>query len=77
MIIQEQENERITETLSQAVLGERLPFEIADGRTGEIIIPPGRGITKTLLRRTAEASRAGLRLRYRGLQLGVWAFHGF
>lgn len=64
MTRRERENEVIIQALFGHLLGEKLPFEIESCETGEIIIPVGRKITATLIRKLAEASRAGLRLRY-------------
>jgi DNA-directed RNA polymerase subunit beta len=60
----EKENEQLTEALSNILLGEKLQFEIVNSRTGEIIIPAHRRITKTLLRRLAAANPDGFRLRW-------------
>ncbi|MDR1366458.1 MAG: DNA-directed RNA polymerase subunit beta [Puniceicoccales bacterium] len=43
----------LTESLSSILLGEKIPLDISNGETGEIIIPANRKITKTLLRRIA------------------------
>ena len=43
----------LTESLSSILLGEKIPLDIANGETGEVIIPANRKITKTLLRRIA------------------------
>ena len=59
----EQENEQLTEAMSNILLGETLRFEILSSQTGEIIIPANRKITKTLLRKLAAANHDGLRLR--------------
>jgi DNA-directed RNA polymerase subunit beta len=59
----EQENEQLTEALSLILLGEKLPFDIVNGQTGEIIIPAHRKITKVLLRKLAGANHDGFRLR--------------
>ncbi len=45
--------EKLTEALSNILLGEKIPLDIINGTNGEIIIPANRKITKTLLRRLA------------------------
>lgn len=45
--------EELTETLSNILLGEKIPLDITNSSTQEIIIPANRKITKTLLRRLA------------------------
>jgi DNA-directed RNA polymerase subunit beta len=47
----------LTEALSNILLGEKIPLDVVNSETGEIIIPANRKITKTLLRKLA----AGLR----------------
>ncbi|MDR2769220.1 MAG: DNA-directed RNA polymerase subunit beta [Puniceicoccales bacterium] len=47
--------EELTEALSNILLGEKIPLNITHQKTGEIIIPANRKITKTLLRRLASA----------------------
>jgi DNA-directed RNA polymerase subunit beta len=59
-----QENEQLTEALSDILLGAKLQFDIVNSQTGEIIIPARRKITKTLLRRLTAANPDGFRLRY-------------
>jgi DNA-directed RNA polymerase subunit beta len=63
MATNEQENEQIVEALASVLLGESLALEVADFRTGEILILANRKITKTLLRKVAKAARTGLLLR--------------
>jgi DNA-directed RNA polymerase subunit beta len=46
----------LTEALSNILLGEKIPLDVKDADNGEIIIPANRKITKTLLRKLAEAS---------------------
>jgi DNA-directed RNA polymerase subunit beta len=46
--------DKLTEALSNILLGEKIPLDVTDGSTGEIIIPANRKITKTLLRKLAE-----------------------
>jgi len=43
----------LTEKLSNILLGEKIPLDVVNAETGEIIIPANRKITKTLLRRLA------------------------
>lgn len=43
--------ESLTESLSNILLGEKIPLDVVNGDTGEVIIPANRKITKTLLRR--------------------------
>ncbi len=45
--------EVLTEALSNVLLGEKIPLDIVNAETGEIIIPANRKITKTLLRKMA------------------------
>lgn len=45
--------EQLTESLSNILLGEKIPLDVINRDTGEIIIPANRKITKTLLRRLA------------------------
>ncbi len=45
--------EQLTEKLSDILLGEKIPLDVVNGQTGEIIIPANRKITKTLLRKMA------------------------
>ena len=49
--------EDLTEALSNILLGEKIPLDVKNGDTDEIIIPANRKITKTLLRRLAAVSR--------------------
>ncbi len=46
--------EEITEALSNILLGEKIPLDVLDAESGEIIIPANRKITKTLLRKLAQ-----------------------
>ncbi len=46
--------EQLTEKLSDILLGEKIPLDVVNGRTGEIIVPANRKITKTLLRKLAD-----------------------
>lgn len=45
--------DQLTEKLSDILLGEKIPLDVVNGRTGEIIISANRKITKTLLRKLA------------------------
>jgi DNA-directed RNA polymerase subunit beta len=47
----------LTEALSNVLLGEKIPLDVKNSDTGEIIIPANRKITKTLLRRLASVSK--------------------
>ena len=49
--------EGLTESLSNILLGEKIPLDVINGETGEVIIPANRKITKTLLRRLAAVSK--------------------
>jgi DNA-directed RNA polymerase subunit beta len=48
--------EDLTEALSNILLGEKIPLDVVNMETGEVIIPANRKITKTLLRKLAAAS---------------------
>jgi len=45
--------EQLTEALSNILLGEKIPLDVVNSKTGEIIIPANRKITKTLLKKLA------------------------
>jgi len=45
--------DQLTEALSNILLGEKIPLDVVNSETGEIIIPANRKITKTLLRKVA------------------------
>jgi DNA-directed RNA polymerase subunit beta len=45
--------EDLTEALSNILLGEKIPLDVVNMETGDIIIPANRKITKTLLRKLA------------------------
>ena len=45
--------EGLTESLSNILLGEKIPLDVTNSESAEIIIPANRKITKTLLRRLA------------------------
>lgn len=47
----EELREQLTESLSNILLGEKIPLDVVNSETGEIIIPANRKITKTLLRK--------------------------
>jgi DNA-directed RNA polymerase subunit beta len=49
--------ESLTESLSNILLGEKIPLDVINGDSGEIIIPANRKITKTLLRKLAAVSK--------------------
>jgi len=50
--------EEMTDTLSNFLLGEKIPLDVRNSENGEEIIPANRKITKTLLRRLASVSRS-------------------
>ncbi|MCP5522800.1 MAG: DNA-directed RNA polymerase subunit beta [Verrucomicrobiales bacterium] len=50
----EELREQLTEALSNILLGEKIPLDVVNSQTGEIIIPANRKITKTLLRKLAQ-----------------------
>jgi len=45
--------EQLTEALSNILLGEKIPLDVVNSKSGEIIIPANRKITKTLLKKLA------------------------
>ncbi|HVU09438.1 MAG TPA: DNA-directed RNA polymerase subunit beta [Verrucomicrobiae bacterium] len=45
--------DQLAEALSNILLGEKIPLDVVNSETGEIIIPANRKITKTLLRKLA------------------------
>ncbi len=49
--------EDLTEALSNILLGEKIPLDVLNAESGEVIIPANRKITKTLLRRLAAVSK--------------------
>jgi DNA-directed RNA polymerase subunit beta len=49
----EQLFEELTEGLSNILLGEKIPLDVINAESGEVLIPANRKITKTLLRRLA------------------------
>jgi DNA-directed RNA polymerase subunit beta len=50
----EQLTEQLTEKLSEILLNEKIPLDVVNGETGEVIIGANKKITKTLLRTLAE-----------------------
>src|SRR5437899_12446803 len=49
----EELRDQLTDSLSNILLGEKIPLDVVNAETGEIIIPANRKITKTLLRKLA------------------------
>ncbi len=49
----QQLTEELAESLSNILLGEKIPLDVVNAESGEIIIPANRKITKTLLRKLA------------------------
>ena len=49
--------EELTESLSNILLGEKIPLDVINGENGEVIIPANRKITKTLLRCLATVAK--------------------
>ena len=47
--------EQLTDALSNILLGEKIPLDVVNAETDEIMIPANRKITKTLLRKLANA----------------------
>jgi DNA-directed RNA polymerase subunit beta len=52
----QQLTDELTEALSNILLGEKIPLDVVDIDSGEVIIPANRKITKTLLRKLAACS---------------------
>ena len=48
---------QLTESLSNILLGEKIPLNVKNSETGDVIIPANRKITKTLLRRLSAVHR--------------------
>ena len=48
---------QLTESLSNILLGEKIPLNVTNSETGDIIIPANRKITKTLLRRLSSVHK--------------------
>ena len=46
--------EKLTDALANILLGEKIPLDVVNAETGEIIIPANRKITKTLLAKLAD-----------------------
>lgn len=51
MKLEKHETEELTQILSRLLLGERIPLDVVNSETGEIVIPAGRRITLTLIRK--------------------------
>lgn len=49
--------DELTEALSNVLLGEKIPLDVRNSETNEVIIPQNRKITKTLLRRLSSVSK--------------------
>ncbi len=49
--------DELTESLSNILLGEKIPLDVVNSETKEVIIPAGRKITKTLLRKLASVPK--------------------
>src|SRR5438067_293238 len=49
----EELTEQLTDSHSNILVGEKIPLDVVNAQTGEIIIPANRKITKTLLRKLA------------------------
>jgi DNA-directed RNA polymerase subunit beta len=47
-------HEQLTEALANTLLNEKIPLDVVNAQTGEIIIPANRKITKTLLRKLSQ-----------------------
>ncbi|MEM7010268.1 MAG: DNA-directed RNA polymerase subunit beta [Verrucomicrobiota bacterium] len=50
--------DQLTDKLSDILLGEKVPLDVVNNQTGQIIIPANKKITKTLLRKLAEDHEA-------------------
>src|SRR4029450_13876676 len=50
----EELREQLPDAMSNILLGEKIPLDVVNSETGEIIIPANRKITKTLLRKLAQ-----------------------
>lgn len=48
--------EKLTEKFADYLLGERIPLEILDAETGEILVPANQKIKKFHLRKVAKAA---------------------
>ncbi|CAN5312399.1 DNA-directed RNA polymerase subunit beta [soil metagenome] len=47
--------DQLTEKLSEILLGEKIALDVVDAQSGEIIVPANKKITKTVLRKLADA----------------------
>jgi DNA-directed RNA polymerase subunit beta len=47
--------EQLTDKLADILLGEKIPLDVVNAQTGEILVPANKKITKALLARVAEA----------------------
>ena len=47
-------HEQLTENLSNILLGEKIPLDVTNSETRDVIIPANRKITKTLLRQLSQ-----------------------
>ena len=71
---QDQLTEDLTESLSNILLGEKIPLDVVNIETGEIIIPANRKITKPLLRKLAanydhiEIDPSPIQIKIQGIQ---------
>ncbi|MEM0897819.1 MAG: DNA-directed RNA polymerase subunit beta [Verrucomicrobiota bacterium] len=46
--------DQLTEKLSDILLGEKIPLDVVNGQSGELIVPANKKITKTLLKKLAD-----------------------
>ncbi|MCH8473769.1 MAG: DNA-directed RNA polymerase subunit beta [Opitutales bacterium] len=53
----DKQREALTESLSNILLGEKIPLDVVNSDTGEKIIPANRKITKTLLRKLSAVAK--------------------
>ncbi|MCC5790444.1 MAG: DNA-directed RNA polymerase subunit beta [Opitutales bacterium] len=53
----DKQREALTESLSNILLGEKIPLDVTNSDTGEKIIPANRKITKTLLRKLSAVAK--------------------
>ena len=49
--------DNLTDALANILLGEKIPLDVKNGETGDVIIPANRKITKTLLRKLSQVSK--------------------
>jgi len=66
----QQLTDELTEALSNILLGEKIPLDVVDMESGEVIIPANRKITKTLLRKLA-ASGEHVRIESSPIQIKI------